>query len=170
MRISVLRLGHRGERDKRVTTHCALVARAFGASEIILSGERDDKVLESVKKLDKKWGGGFKIRFDANWKKVIRNFKKRGAVVHLTMYGTRLDEFKKPKKPLLVVIGAEKVPACVYKMADFNVSVGSQPHSEIAALAIFLHSLLGNKPLYAKKTGARLKIVPSPRAKIVKKV
>ncbi|TLZ95287.1 MAG: tRNA (cytidine(56)-2'-O)-methyltransferase, partial [Methanobacteriota archaeon] len=29
--ITVLRLGHRPARDKRVTTHVALTARAFGA-------------------------------------------------------------------------------------------------------------------------------------------
>ena len=38
-RISVLRLGHRIERDKRITSHLGLTARAFGADEIILSGD-----------------------------------------------------------------------------------------------------------------------------------
>ncbi len=30
-RLSVLRLGHRRERDKRITSHLGLTARAFGA-------------------------------------------------------------------------------------------------------------------------------------------
>ncbi len=30
MMIAVLRLGHRPERDKRITTHVALTSRAFG--------------------------------------------------------------------------------------------------------------------------------------------
>ena len=34
--IIVLRIGHRIGRDKRITTHVALVARAFGANEIII--------------------------------------------------------------------------------------------------------------------------------------
>lgn len=170
MKVVVLRIGHRGERDKRVTTHCALVARAFGASEIILSGVRDDKVMESVGKVCKKWGGNFKIKFDANWKRVIRNFKKKGCVVHLTMYGGRFDKTKIPAKNLLIVVGAEKVPADVYRLADFNVSIGNQPHSEIAALAIFLNKTFGNGVLYANFPHAKLKIVPSAVGKIVKKV
>ena len=35
MDINVLRIGQRIIRDDRVTTHAALVARAFGASKII---------------------------------------------------------------------------------------------------------------------------------------
>ncbi|HIC50899.1 MAG TPA: hypothetical protein EYP01_05595, partial [Candidatus Poseidoniales archaeon] len=31
-RLSVLRLGHRRERDKRITSHLGLTARAFGPS------------------------------------------------------------------------------------------------------------------------------------------
>ncbi|MBI0582046.1 MAG: tRNA (cytidine(56)-2'-O)-methyltransferase, partial [Methanomassiliicoccales archaeon] len=42
--ITVLRLGHRPERDKRITTHVALTARAFGARRIIVSTK--DPVLE----------------------------------------------------------------------------------------------------------------------------
>ena len=34
--IAVLRIGHRINRDKRITTHCALVARAFGAKKIFI--------------------------------------------------------------------------------------------------------------------------------------
>ena len=30
-RLSVLRLGHRRQRDKRITSHLGLTARAFGA-------------------------------------------------------------------------------------------------------------------------------------------
>jgi tRNA (cytidine56-2'-O)-methyltransferase len=41
MRVTVLRLGHRPERDKRITTHVGLVARAFGAEEMLLAGGGD---------------------------------------------------------------------------------------------------------------------------------
>ena len=37
-RVTVLRLGHRRERDKRITSHLGLTARAFGADQIVLSG------------------------------------------------------------------------------------------------------------------------------------
>ncbi|HDN90942.1 MAG TPA: tRNA (cytidine(56)-2'-O)-methyltransferase, partial [Candidatus Aenigmarchaeota archaeon] len=41
MRIVVVRLSHRKKRDQRVSTHVALVARAFGAEGIFYSGEKD---------------------------------------------------------------------------------------------------------------------------------
>lgn len=48
--IAVLRLGHRKKRDARVTTHVCLAARAFGASKIILSGEKDEKTYKKMLK------------------------------------------------------------------------------------------------------------------------
>ena len=44
--VSVLRLGHRRDRDKRITSHLGLTARAFGANEILLSGDEDQSALE----------------------------------------------------------------------------------------------------------------------------
>ena len=38
LKVSVMRLGHRVDRDKRMTSHLGLTARAFGADEVILSG------------------------------------------------------------------------------------------------------------------------------------
>jgi tRNA (cytidine56-2'-O)-methyltransferase len=67
---------------------------------------------------------------------------------------------------LLLVVGAEKVPRDAYDLADWNVSVGNQPHSEIAALAVFLDRLTGGGNLYAE-TGGRITIVPNPRGKTV---
>ncbi|MEM5871528.1 MAG: tRNA (cytidine(56)-2'-O)-methyltransferase, partial [Candidatus Aenigmatarchaeota archaeon] len=56
MSIYVLRLGHRIHRDERISTHCGLVARAFGADGIIYSGEHDEKLIESVKRVSEEWG------------------------------------------------------------------------------------------------------------------
>ena len=50
--IVVLRLGHRRARDKRISTHVGLVARAFGAQKIIYSGEKDQKLLDSIKEAE----------------------------------------------------------------------------------------------------------------------
>jgi len=50
----VLRLNHRPKRDKRVTTHLLLAARAFGAAGAIYSGEKDEKVEESLEKVMKR--------------------------------------------------------------------------------------------------------------------
>ena len=46
-RLSVLRLGHRRDRDKRITSHLGLTARAFGADEVVLAGDRDPSALET---------------------------------------------------------------------------------------------------------------------------
>ncbi len=171
MKITVLRLGHRKERDKRITTHCALVARAFGAAKIILSGERDDAVIKSVRGLVKTWGGEFEVEYRADWRKAIKNF--RGFTAHLTMYGEKLPAAARRirreagGRNLLVIIGAGKVPSEVYKMVDANVAVGSQPHSEVAALAAFLLKILGEKPLWAARGKAKLKIIPQKKSKRV---
>ena len=45
--VYVLRLGHRPQRDKRISTHVALTARAFGAKGIYFD-RYDKSVFESV--------------------------------------------------------------------------------------------------------------------------
>jgi tRNA (cytidine56-2'-O)-methyltransferase len=163
--ITVLRIGHRPERDKRITTHVALTARAFGADKIIIS-EKDSKLAEGVRSVVERFGGNFEIETGLSWKTIIKNW--RGHSVHLTMYGQRL-EAALPKMPtltdMLVVVGAEKVPRELYDMVDFNVSIGNQPHSEVAALAVFLDRF---KPadLY-RDTGGQMTIVPSADGKNV---
>jgi len=162
MPVTVLRLGHRPQRDKRVTTHCALVARAFGASELLYSGEEDPKFEETIRDVVSNWGGSFSVRYVASWRQAIKSFK--GKKIHLTMYGLPFEKVDIPKGNLLVIIGAEKVPGEVYEMADYNLSVGSQPHSEIAALAVFLYHLNGIKNRFS---GARLSVVPMAKGKKV---
>ena len=63
-RLSVLRLGHRVDRDKRITSHLGLTARAFGADEIILSGEEDDTPLETWKEVSERFGGSLECRYE----------------------------------------------------------------------------------------------------------
>jgi len=170
MRVVVLRLGHRPERDKRITTHVGLVARAFGASEMLLTG-RDAHIEESLADAAHRWGGNFALRSGVSWRgEVVRWKEAGGAVVHLTMYGTNLpdviDEISHCERDLLVAVGAEKVPAEMYQLADWNVAVGNQPHSEVAALAVFLDRLFLGRELEGEFPGG-LKIVPSPRGKQV---
>ncbi len=164
--VKVLRLGHRLGRDARISTHCGLVARAFGASSIVYSGERDGKMMDSVEKVVGDWGGPFSVSH-GDWKKEIKGF--RGTKVHLTMYGmpleNKISEIRK-KRNVLVIVGGEKVPGEVYRLADYNIAVTSQPHSEIAVLAVFLHEYFRGKP--KKFKGARLKIVPQEKGKRVK--
>jgi tRNA (cytidine56-2'-O)-methyltransferase len=169
MRVAVLRLGHRPERDKRITTHIGLVSRAFGADEMLLSG-RDPSVEESLDDVVKRWGGGFHLKADVSWKGEIARWREDGGkVVHLTMYGSRLqdviDDIRHSDR-ILVVVGAEKVPPEIYELADWNVAIGSQPHSEVAALAVFLDYLMEGREL-AKDFEGGLKIIPSARGKQV---
>lgn len=172
--IVVLRLGHRPERDKRITTHVALTARAFGADKIIIAAEEDEHVRESVEDVVKRWGGPFEIEFDPGWKKILKEWREKGVIVHLTMYGIHVDdampklkEELKAGKNILVVVGAEKVPRDVYELAHYNVAVGNQPHSEVAALAVFLDRLLDGEGLRKEFEGAKLKIIPQERGKKV---
>ncbi|MCX8172272.1 MAG: tRNA (cytidine(56)-2'-O)-methyltransferase [Archaeoglobaceae archaeon] len=168
MDVYVLRLGHRIGRDQRVSTHLALTARAFGAKGIYFT-KTDRKLFESVRKVVRTWGGNFFIE-TAEWKKILRDF--RGLKIHLTMYGIplpeKIEEIRKAKE-VLVVVGAEKVPKEVYQMCDLNISIGTQPHSEISALAVFLEKVLG-VVFTLEFDNAKLKIVPCERGKKVLKL
>lgn len=166
--ITVLRLGHRIGRDTRISTHVGLVARAFGADGIIYSGERDSSLLESIERICGKWGGGFGFSYRKDWRNVVSGF--RGTKVHLTMYGVGISsveqELRQSKGDVLVVIGAEKVPAEIYGLVDYNVAVGHQPHSEVAALAVFLDRLLCGKGIEKDFSGS-IKVLPCERGKRV---
>jgi len=169
-RIVVLRLGHRPERDKRITTHIGLTARALGAEGMLLASE-DKGIVRSIEDVAGRWGGDFYVNNDVNWKNEIKKWKDEGGkVCHLSMYGINLpdavDEIKRSDK-LMIVVGAEKVPPEIYDMADWNVAVGNQPHSEVAALAITLDRIAENDILKRKFKDAALTIVPTACGKRV---
>lgn len=164
--ITVLRLGHRKDRDKRITTHVGLVARAFGADELLIS-TKDEGIERTLMDVITRFGGNFKVKSGVRWKKTLYNWE--GVKVHLTMYGQHIDEVipKIPKNlDLLIIVGAEKVPGEVFKAADFNVAVGNQPHSEVAALAIFLDRFLNGEGLKRDFHG-KIKIIPCKNGKKV---
>lgn len=164
--ITVLRLGHRKGRDKRVTTHVGLVARAFGADELLIS-TKDENLEKTMNDVSERFGGNLSVRSGVKWKKAIERWN--GISVHLTMYGEHIDEIMSiiPKdEDLLVIIGAEKVPGEVYGLVDFNIAVGNQPHSEVAALAVFLDRYLEGKGLRMDFCG-HIEIVPSKKGKKV---
>jgi tRNA (cytidine56-2'-O)-methyltransferase len=170
VRVHVLRIGHRLVRDDRVTTHAALVARAFGAEKIYMTGI-DQSVAKTVSDIGRRWGGAFEVEIVQDWKSVAKSWKKGGgSIAHLTMYGVSVDAAMgalRRKKDVLVIVGSEKVPREAYELADYNISVGNQPHSEIAALAIFLDRIFRGKQIAQEFSGGRLKIVPSEKGKIV---
>lgn len=171
-KVYVLRLGHRIERDKRTTMHIFLTARALSASGVIYSGQKDRDLEKRIQTVVNEWGGPFKVKYEENWKKVIENWKKKGVVCHLTMYGINIDDCldRIPKnKDTLVIVGSRKVPKEVFQSANFNIAIGNQPHSEIAALAIFLDRLFQGKGLKREFEGAKIKVVPQERGKKIKR-
>ena len=155
--IEILRLGQRIQRDKRISTHVALVARAFGADRIFYTGQRDKGVEKSVIRIVKNFGGEFSI----SYVKKIDELVKGKTIVHLTMYGADFREYvDKIKGDVLVIVGGEKVPGEIYEMADYNLGVGNQPHSEVAALGIFLDHFCK-----LKKFKGKMEVVPSLEGK-----
>ncbi len=173
-KIYVLRIGHRPKRDKRITTHVGLVARAFGADGIFIDSN-DEKVKRSLMKVTELWGGPFHVEVGVNPYNLIRNWKEKGGeIVHLTMYGLSLldviNEIKRSRKDKLVIVGAEKVPKDYYLLADWNVAVGHQPHSEVAALAIFLEKLTNGWVFEAEFEDSKIKIIPTAKGKRIVKV
>src|SRR5581483_4681391 len=91
-RVAVLRIGHRLVRDDRVTTHAALVSRAFGAEKIYMTGI-DQSVKDTVDAVGKRWGGNFEVEIVDSWREVARGWKKSGGkIAHLTMYGINIDD------------------------------------------------------------------------------
>lgn len=172
-RVAVLRWGHRF-RDQRVTTHVALVARAFGASEFILVDVEDQAVKTTVEKIVANWGGRFRFEMGKPWKQVIREWRSRGGViVHLTAYGENaqlsdvVERIRALDKDIMIVVGSQKVPKEFYSpdVSDFNVAVGNQPHSEVSSLAVFLDRFFGGKELAMEFKGAKLRIIPQKHGK-----
>ncbi len=169
-RIGVLRLGHRPGRDKRITTHVCLTARALGA-DIVYFHEPDDRIVANVESVVERFGGPFEVHAVGSWRAVLREWKERGAqIVHLTMYGVPLDDALPrldPRKETLIVIGAEKVPFEVYEAATVNLSIGSQPHSEVAALAVLLDRYLRGE-WAGKEFWGKVQVEPSELGKAIR--
>jgi tRNA (cytidine56-2'-O)-methyltransferase len=175
-KIVILRWGHR-DRDKRLTSHVALTARALGASSFILADISDKKVKETVEKVTSIWGGDFQFEMGTSWKQVVKEWKaKKGVTVHLTAYGENIQtsdvmqRIRMTQKDLLVIVGSQKVPTGFFseEVSDFNVAVGNQPHSECSSLAVFLDRFFEGQEL-AKNfaCNAKMKIVPQTRGKKV---
>tara|TARA_B100000470_G_C19620074_1_gene314965 strand:+ start:168 stop:701 length:534 start_codon:yes stop_codon:yes gene_type:complete len=168
--IEVVRIGQRVVRDDRVTTHVALVSRAFGARKIFMT-EVNPQIKDTLDKINKTWGGNFIVEFIDKWKSVVKKKKEDNfKIVHLSMYGENINDVQEElgnEENLLVVVGAEKVPREIYELADYNVGVGSQPHSEISALAILLDRIQNGTQFEKSFTNAKRKIIPTKTGKNV---
>jgi tRNA (cytidine56-2'-O)-methyltransferase len=173
-RIHVLKLDHRPDRDKRVTTHAALVSRAFGASKFLISGVCDNNIRDNILEVNERWGGNMDFQCITNPVSYCKKWREQGGqIIHLTMYGLNVDdvieEVRSSPSSKLIVIGGPKVDPVYYRIADYNIAIGNQPHSEIAALAIFLDRLFKGRELYLEFSGGAMKIIPTMRGKRVER-
>ena len=175
--VSVLRLGHRRGRDPRITTHLALVSRALGAHQFLLAGDEDEGVFDNLRSVNVRFGGDIVCQHVGGGVGTIKRFAtsdagdgEPGTVVHLTMYGEPYRQVVpqiRRDRPLLIVVGGAKVPGDVFKHAHYNVAVGNQPHSEVAALALFMESWFGEGGTEQHFPNAQLVIHPSATGKSV---
>jgi tRNA (cytidine56-2'-O)-methyltransferase len=175
--LHVLRLGHRKGRDPRITTHLALVARAMGADRFLLAGDEDEGMFANIRSVEERFGRAMDLEHLASPMAWLRRFAQQdagdgapGTVVHLTMYGiphrTAIPTIRRDR-PLTVVVGGAKVPPEAFSLANHNVAVGNQPHSEVAALALFLDAWTNGAGLERTFEAPRLRIHPSARGKHV---
>ncbi|SDF93216.1 tRNA (cytidine56-2'-O)-methyltransferase [Halorubrum xinjiangense] len=180
--VVVLRYGHRPGRDDRMTTHVGLTARALGADRVIFPDNAGQSA-ETVRGVTDRFGGPFAVELRDDQKAIVKSFE--GVVVHLTMYGERVQDVEaevreavgldepevvgeaSPPRDLLVVVGGEKVPWALYERADFNVGVTNQPHSEVAGLAVFLDRLFDGAELDREWEHADRRVVPEATGKTV---
>ena len=168
--VVVLRLGHRPGRDNRMTTHVGLTARALGADGVVISGAASGSK-ETIADITDRFGGPFDVELTDRPRGVIDGWD--GAVVHLTMYGLPIQDVEgeirseHDETPVLIVVGAEKVPFDVYERADYNVGVTNQPHSEVAGLAVFLDRLFEGRELDRDWVDATHRVVPKATGKRV---
>ena len=160
-RVDVLRLGYRRGRDPRITTHLALVARALGSDGFLLAGDDDQEMFDNLNSVSERFGGELDTEHVSGLGHLKKHVDNGGVAVHLTMYG---EPFRQaiPKirrdRPLIIVVGGAKVPGDVYKICQHNVAVGNQPHSEVAALALFMDAWFGESGSERSFKDARLVI------------
>lgn len=168
--VVVCRLEHRPGRDDRMTTHVGLTARALGADRLVLP-DNAAQAEETVADITARFGGPFDVERTDSTVGFVRNFE--GTVVHLTMYGERVQDVETDVRaahadePVLVVVGSEKVPFDVYEHADYNVGVTNQPHSEVAGLAVFLDRLFDGRELDREWAEPEAVVLPAETGKRV---
>ena len=129
----------------------------------------------TIRDVTNRFGGPFDIQSGKPWKQAIREWRAIGGrIVHLTAYGLplpkTLQEIQETNKDLLVVVGSEKMPGEIFNLADWNVSVTSQPMSEVAALAIFLDWFRQHREFEHEFSKAQVQIVPSRTGKEIQRL
>ena len=87
------------------------------------------------------------------------------------MYGQNINNIEtkiRNEDKIMIVVGAEKVPREIYELADYNVAVGSQPHSEVSALGVLLDRIQHGKQFEFKFENPERTIIPQEQGKDVR--
>ena len=87
------------------------------------------------------------------------------------MYGQNINSVEmkiRNEDKILIVVGAEKVPREIYELADYNVAVGSQPHSEVSALGVLLDRIQQGKQFESGFENSERVIIPQKQGKDVR--
>ncbi len=150
--------------------HIFLAARAFGAEKAVYSGQRDPAMETQLKAIVTKWGGDFTVEYTSDAYTDLKTWKQAGKdLIHLTMYGLPVQEaiekiWQSPRDKV-IIIGGAKVKRSIYEIANWNVAITSQPHSEISALSVFLHILFQGAELEKTYEKAQFHIIPQAYGK-----
>ena len=132
MKVWVLRLGHRRGRDPRLTTHVALTARALGCNGIILSGEKDDSIIENINEIVKNWGSFW----GEIWKKLEEDrHKLNGILTRLTQQKKKIGKLAKKYEKQLKRVSADQS-----KRKKILVQIRNQKSMELAAIETLKNS------------------------------
>lgn len=156
--ISVLAIG---KSTYPVCLDLCLTSRALGASEITFVGKQDTRLVRHLGRLSTKWGGKFRVNYVKNYREVLKQSAKYKKV-YLTRLGEPLQSknymLRTYKNIVLVVTPSDgKKENQISRVADFNISVSSQPHCSTAAVAIFLHEYYEGRELAMHFENAKYK-------------
>ncbi len=149
-----------------------LTARALGASEITFVGKKDGRLSKYINAINKKWGGRFTVQFAKSQAEALKSTSKY-TKVYLTRFGEPLQNKSyvlKTYKNLVLIVTPSDEKSNLHEMADFNISVSSQPHCSAAAVAIFLHEFYNGRELAMHFEYAKHKVVPKEHGIEIKSI
>jgi len=161
-----------GGRPHHENLDLCLTARAFGAAEITFVGKSDSTLLKYMANLNKKWGGSFRVKFAKNYNDVLKSASKY-TKVYLTRFGMPLQSksyILKTYKNMVLIVSTTEINKKLHQVADYNISISTQPHCGAAAIAIFLHEFYNGRELAMHFENAKLKLLPTEHDVAVKKV
>ena len=147
-------------------------SRAFGASNLILTQEKDRGIIDFCRKLNSKWGGNFYIEFTKDWMSEIKS-RKMYKVVYLTQFGIQINKrinVIRTYRNLILIVTKNDPNKEIMEVSDFNVSITGQPHTCSAAMSIFLHDFYQGRELALHFENAKYKVVPQERGFRIDKI